>query len=267
MEERVCARLGIEAAPVSSQIVQRDRHAHFVVTLALIAASLEKFATEFRHLQRSEVREVEEPFGQGQTGSSSMPHKRNPELSERICGLARLIRGHSVTALENVALWHERDISHSSAERLILPDSCLALDYILSICIRVVRGMRVYPKRMRQNMESTRGVLFSQRVLLALVEKGLSREDAYDLVQRNAMRSWDEEVDFRELLESDSSVTSYLPNEEMARIFDYGYYTRYVRETFDRIGLGGRPFGRRPGCKRPGQQGMRPTVCIFATED
>ena len=237
VEERVCAKLGIEAAPVSSQIVQRDRHAHFVLTLALIAASLEKFATEFRHLQRSEVREVEEPFGQGQTGSSSMPHKRNPELSERVCGLARLIRGHSVTALENVALWHERDISHSSAERLILPDSCLALDYILSICTRVVRGMRVYPKRMRQNMESTRGILFSQRVLLALVEKGLSREDAYELVQRNAMRSWDEESDFRDLLESDPSVASYLSNEEMVHIFDYGYYTRYVRETFDRIGL------------------------------
>ncbi len=237
VEERVCSKLGIEAAPVSNQVVQRDRHAHFVLTLALIAASLEKFATEFRHLQRSEVREVEEPFGQGQTGSSSMPHKRNPELSERVCGLARLIRGHSVTALENVALWHERDISHSSAERLILPDSCLALDYILSICTRVVRGMRVYPNRMRQNMESTRGILFSQRVLLALVEKGLSREDAYELVQRNAMRSWDEESDFRGLLESDSSVASYLSSEEMAEIFDYGYYTRYVRETFDRIGL------------------------------
>ena len=237
VEERVCAKLGIEAAPVSNQVVQRDRHAHFVLTLALIAASLEKFATEFRHLQRSEVREVEEPFGQGQTGSSSMPHKRNPELSERVCGLARLIRGHSVTALENVALWHERDISHSSAERLILPDSCLALDYILSICTRVVRGMRVYPDRMRRNMESTRGILFSQRVLLALVEKGLSREDAYELVQRNAMRSWDEESDFRGLLESDPSVASYLSNEEMAEIFDYAYYTRYVRETFDRIGL------------------------------
>ncbi len=237
VEERVCAKLGIEAAPVSNQVVQRDRHAHFVLTLALIAASLEKFATEFRHLQRSEVREVEEPFGQGQTGSSSMPHKRNPELSERVCGLARLIRGHSVTALENVALWHERDISHSSAERLILPDSCLALDYILSICTRVVRGMRVYPDRMRRNMESTRGILFSQRVLLALVEKGLAREDAYELVQRNAMRSWDEESDFRGLLESDPSVASYLSNEEMAEIFDYGYYTRYVRETFDRIGL------------------------------
>ena len=237
VEERVCARLGIEAAPVSSQIVQRDRHAHFVGTLALIAASLEKFATEFRHLQRSEVREVEEPFGEGQTGSSSMPHKRNPELSERICGLARLIRGHSVTALENVALWHERDISHSSAERLILPDSCLALDYILSICTRVVRGMKVYPRRMLQNMEGTRGVLFSQRVLLALVEKGLPREDAYHTVQSNAMRSWDDELDFRDLLTSDPAVTSYLSSEELAEIFDYGYYTRYVHETFRRIGL------------------------------
>ena len=237
VEERVCTRLGIEAAPVSSQVVQRDRHAHFVGTLALIAASLEKFATEFRHLQRSEVREVEEPFGQGQTGSSSMPHKRNPELSERICGLARLIRGHSVTALENVALWHERDISHSSAERVILPDSCLALDYILSISTHVVRGMKVYPERMWRNMESTRGILFSQRVLLALVEKGLAREDAYHLVQGNAMRSWDEELDFRDLLKSDPSVASYLSSEELAELFDYGYYTRYVRETFGRIGL------------------------------
>ena len=239
VEQRVCSRLGIEAAPVSSQIVQRDRHAHFVGTLALIAASLEKFATEIRSLQRTEVREVEEPFGQGQTGSSSMPHKRNPELSERICGLARLIRGHSVTALENVALWHERDISHSSAERIILPDSCLALDYILSLCTRVVRGMRVYPQRMWQNMESTRGVLFSQRVLLALVEKGLSREDGYDMVQRNAMRSWDEELDFRDLLKSDTAVTSYLSIEELSGLFDYGYYTRYVQETFRRIGLDG----------------------------
>ncbi len=237
VEDSVCRRLGIEAAPVSSQIVQRDRHAHFVTTLALIAASLEKFATEIRSLQRTEVREVEEPFAEGQTGSSAMPHKRNPELSERVCGLARLIRGHSVTALENVALWHERDISHSSAERLILPDSCLALDYILGLFTGVVRGLRVYPQRMWDNMESTQGLLFSQRVLLALVEKGMARDRAYELVQRDAMRCWDEGLDFRDLLKSDAEVTSYLPIEELTSLFDYGYYLRYVEDTFRRIGL------------------------------
>ena len=237
VERRVCERLGLQAAPVSSQIVQRDRHAHFIGTLALIAASLEKFATEIRSLQRTEVREVEEPFGEGQTGSSSMPHKRNPELSERVCGLARLIRGHSVTALENVALWHERDISHSSAERLIIPDSCLALDYILDLMTQIVGGLRVYPDRMWRNMESTRGLLFSQRVLLALVEKGLPRERAYGIVQRNAMRSWDEDLDFGDMLNSDPEVTSYLPPVGLAELFDYGYYLRYVGDTFRSIGL------------------------------
>ena len=236
-EEKVCRSLGLDVAPVSNQVLQRDRHAHFVTTLALIAASLEKFATEIRSLQQTEIREVEEPFDEGQTGSSSMPHKRNPELSERICGLARLIRGHSITALENVALWHERDISHSSAERLILPDSCLALDYILGLFTQIIQGLRVYPERMRQNMESTRGLLFSQRVLLALVEKGLSRERAYELVQRNAMRCWDEESDFRELLKSDADVVSYLSVDELSGLFGYGYYLRYVEDTFQRAGL------------------------------
>ena len=236
-EDRVCQRLGLKVAPVSSQIVQRDRHAHFVTTLALIAASLEKFATEIRSLQRTEVREVEEPFSEGQTGSSAMPHKRNPELSERVCGLARLIRGHSVTALENVALWHERDISHSSAERVILPDSCLALDYILALFTQVMQGLRVYAERMLQNMESTRGLLFSQRVMLALVEQGLSREKAYELVQRNAMRSWDEEIDFRHLLKSDAQVTSYISPDELSNLFEYSYYLRHVKDTFQRIGL------------------------------
>ena len=238
VEDRVCGRLGLGVAPVSNQILQRDRHAHFVTTLALIAASLEKFATEVRSLQRTEVREVEEPFGEGQTGSSSMPHKRNPELSERVCGLARLIRGHSVTALENVALWHERDISHSSAERLILPDSCLALDYILDLFTHVVSSLRVYPERMWQNMESTRGLVFSQRVLLALVEKGLSRDTAYGLVQRNSMRSWDEGLDFRTLMKSEAEVTEYVSADELDGLFDYGYYLRYAEETFRRIGLG-----------------------------
>ncbi len=237
IETRVCERLGLGVAPVSSQIIQRDRHAHFLSALAITAASLEKFATEIRSLQRTEVREVEEPFGEGQTGSSAMPHKRNPELSERVCGLSRLIRGHLVTALENVALWHERDISHSSAERLILPDSCLALDYILALFNQVMQGLRVYPDRMWQNMESTRGVLFSQRVLLSLVEKGLARDKAYHLVQANAMRSWDEGYDFRDLTRKDAAIQSYISGDEMDDLFDYSYYLRYVDETFERVGL------------------------------
>ena len=237
LEERVCAHLGLAPDPVSSQIVQRDRHAHFLTTLALIAASLEKFATEVRHLQRTEVREVEEPFGEGQTGSSSMPHKRNPELSERVCGLARLVRGYALTALENVALWHERDISHSSTERLTIPDSCLALDYILDLFTGVVRGLRVYPDRMWSNMELTRGLVFSQRVLLALVERKMSREEAYSAVQRNALRAWDEGEDLRDLLRRDPDVSGKLSGQELEDLFDYGYYTRYVDQIFERLRL------------------------------
>ena len=237
VEEKVCQKLGLEVAPVSNQVIQRDRYAHFIGTLALIAASLEKFATEIRSLQRTELHEVEEPFGQGQTGSSSMPHKRNPELAERICGLARLIRGHSVTALENVALWGERDISHSSAERIILPDSCLGLDYILSIFTRIVKDLRVNSERMWDNVESSRGLIFSQRVLLALVDKGMARETAYKVVQRNAMRSWDMGEDFRNLLRDDPEAQEWLPGSELESLFDYGYYTRYVDDTFKRIGL------------------------------
>ena len=237
VEERVCRQLGLAVAGVSNQIVQRDRHAHWVTTLALIAASLEKFATEIRSLQRTEIHELEEPFGQGQTGSSSMPHKRNPELSERICGLARLIRGHALTAMENVALWGERDISHSSAERIILPDSCLALDYILSIFSRIIEGLRVFPERMQANIESSRGLVFSQRVLLELVDRGMAREAAYEIVQANAHRAWDEGRDFRQLLQADAQAAGYIPAAEMAQLFDYGYYTRYVADTFRRIGL------------------------------
>jgi len=237
VQEKACAALGLKPAPVSSQILQRDRHAQFVLTLALIAASLEKFATEIRGLQRTEVREVEEPFSPGQTGSSAMPHKRNPELCERVCGLARLIRGHAVTALENVALWHERDISHSSAERIILPDSCLALDYILSLFARVLRDMRVYPDRMKENLELTRGLVFSQRVLIALIEKGMLRETAYELVQEKAMRAWDEGQDFRELLRQDAGVGKLLPQKELEALFDYGYYLRYMDEIFERAGV------------------------------
>ncbi|CAI8018389.1 Adenylosuccinate lyase [Geodia barretti] len=254
IEERVCHHLGLDVAPVSNQVVQRDRHAHFITTAALVAASLEKFATEIRGMQRTEIHEVEEPFGAGQTGSSSMPHKRNPELTERICGLARTIRGNAVPALENVALWGERDISHSSSERIILPDTCLMLDYILSIFTHVVSGWRVDTDRMWQNLESSRGLIFSQRVLLALVEeKGLSREAAYDIVQRNAMRSWDDAQDFRHLLKSDAEAVQHLSTAEMDGLFDYGYYTRYIDDNFKRIGTAARTraglthtFGERP---------------------
>ena len=237
VEDRVCQELGLKVAAISNQIIQRDRHAHFISTLALIAASLEKIATEIRSLQRTEIHELEEPFDEGQKGSSSMPHKRNPELSERVCGLARLIRGHSVTALENVALWGERDISHSSAERIILPDACLALDYILSIFTRVMRDLRVYPQRMWENIESSRGLIFSQRVLLELVDKGMAREDAYAIVQRNAAVGWDQGEDFRQLIKSDQETATYLSESELDELFDYGYYTRYVDETFQRLGL------------------------------
>ena len=237
VEASVCRRLALEVAPVSNQVLQRDRHAQFVTTLALVAASLEKFATEVRGLQRTEIREVAEDFPEGEPGSSSMPHKRNPELSERVCGLSRLIRGHAVTALENVALWGERDISHSSAERVILPDASMALDYMLSLFAGVVRNLRVYPDRMRHNIESTKGVLFSQRVMLAMVEKGASREDAYGVIHRLSMVSWDEGKDFRDLLRSDPEVTRQLSPTELEDLFDYKYYVRHVDETFDRVGL------------------------------
>ncbi|MCH8195113.1 MAG: adenylosuccinate lyase [Chloroflexi bacterium] len=237
LEENACRRLGLAAAPASTQTLQRDRHAEFVQTLALIAASLEKFATEIRNLQRTEIREVEEPFGEGQTGSSAMPHKRNPELCERICGLARLVRGFATTALENVALWHERDISHSSAERIILPDSCMALDYMLDLFTFVMRGLQVHPTRMKHNLNGSGGLIFSQRLLLALIDKGLDRQHAYELVQRNAMQAWDTGAAFRDLLEGDSDVASRLPPEKLDELFDYGYYLRNVDAVFDRAGL------------------------------
>jgi adenylosuccinate lyase len=237
IEEKACAKLGLQPAPISTQILQRDRHAQFVTALAIVASSLDKFATELRALQKTEIHEVEEPFSSGQTGSSAMPHKRNPELNERVSGLARLIRGHSVTALENVALWHERDISHSSNERLILPDSCLALDYILFIFTSVVTGMQVFPKRMKKNLELTRGLVFSQRVMLALIDKGLSRQKAYEMVQRNAMKTWKGSRSFLSFLKSDSEVMAKLGAEELESIFDYQYYLGHVNEIFNRLGL------------------------------
>lgn len=239
VEERACAKLGLAPAPISSQIIQRDRHAQFITTLAIIASSLEKFATEVRNLQRTEILEVEEPFQAGQTGSSAMPHKRNPELCERICGLTRLIRGHALTSLENIALWHERDISHSSTERIILPDSCLVMDYILSLFTSIMRGLKVYPENMRRNLELTQGLIFSQRVLLALIDKGVSREKAYKLVQDNAMKAWQEKRSFLSLLEADTEITAYLSKSELESLFDYNYYLRYVDNVFERLGLTG----------------------------
>jgi len=238
VEEKACHKLGLTPAPISNQVLQRDRHAQFVTTLAIIASSLEKFATEIRALQKTEVREVEEPFSPGQTGSSAMPHKRNPELCERVCGLARLIRGYSVTSLENITLWHERDISHSSTERIILPDACLALDYSMNVFTSVMKGLNVYPKRMKQNMEITRGLLFSQRVLLALIDKGLSRQVAYKLVQRNAMETWKSDTKkFINLLKADKEVMAVLTISELEALFDYNYYLRYVDDVFRRLGL------------------------------
>jgi adenylosuccinate lyase len=237
IEKEVCDLLGLSPAPVSNQVIQRDRHAHFVTTLALVGATLEKIATEIRGLQRTEIREVEEPFTEGQTGSSSMPHKRNPELSERVCGLARVIRGHSITAMENVALWGERDISHSSAERLILPDSCMALDYITNLLTGVIEGLRIYEDRMLENMELTRGLLFSQRTMLLLVEKGLAREESYKIVQENSMKTWDDGSDFRELISNDRRVTDLVSPQELTELFNYSHYTKYVDDIFDKASL------------------------------
>ena len=247
VEKIACVKLGLMPAPISNQIVQRDRHAQFVTTLAIIASSLEKFATEIRGLQRTEVREVEEPFAEGQTGSSSMPHKRNPELCERVCGLARLIRGHALTSLENIALWHERDISHSSTERIILPDSCLAVDYMLSIFTSIMKGLRVYPENMQRNVEFTQGIIFSQRVLLALIEKGLTREGAYKMVQDNAMKAWEKRKSFLSLLEADKRVTARLSKKELNSLFDYDFYLKYVDTVFERLGLTKTGRGKKAG--------------------
>jgi adenylosuccinate lyase len=247
VEKIACARLGLAPAPISSQIIQRDRHAQFLTTLAIIASSLEKFATEIRGLQRTEVREVEEPFEAGQTGSSAMPHKRNPELCERVCGLARLIRGHALTSLENIVLWHERDISHSSAERIILPDSCLALDYMLSIFTSIMKGLKVYPENMQRNIELTQGVIFSQRVLLALIDKGLPRGEAYKVVQDNAMKAWEKRKGFLSLLKADRRIAARLSKLELNSLFDYTYYLKYVDDVFKRLGLAKAKQGRKAG--------------------
>ncbi len=235
VEEYACQKLGLKPAPVSSQIVQRDRHAEFFTTLAIIASSLDKFAQEIRLLQRTEVREAEEYFSPGQKGSSAMPHKRNPVLSENISGLARLVRSYAVAALENVALWHERDISHSSAERVIGPDATIALDFMLGRFTRVIDKLVVYPERMLYNLNMTNGVIFSQTILLALIDKGTTREDAYAIVQRNAMKSWEEGVDFQALLQKDSEVAKYLNAQDLASIFNVNNFLKNLDFTFNRV--------------------------------
>ena len=237
VEETVCARLGLSPAPISNQIIQRDRHAQFLTTLAIIGGSLEKFATEIRGLQKTETREVEEPFSKGQTGSSSMPHKRNPELCERISGLARLLRGYALTGMENIALWHERDISHSSTERVTMPDACILLDYMLNIFTDIVKGLLVYPENMKKNLDITRGLVFSQRVMLTLIDKGLKREEAYKIVQRNAMRTWQSNRRFLSLLKADKDIAKVLSVEELEGVFVYQYYLRYVDDIYKRLGL------------------------------
>ena len=238
VEEEACHLLGLEPAPVSSQIVQRDRHAELCATLAIVAASLEKVAVEIRSLQRTEILEAEEPFEEGQKGSSAMPHKRNPVGAENVSGLARLVRTNALAALENVALWHERDISHSSVERVILPDSTILLDYMLHRMTGLVQGLRVYPERMRENMERSYGLMFSQRVLLKLTETGLPRQEAYELVQRNAMRAWRERTAFRDLLAADPDVRARLGDAALHECFDAAWYVRNVDAIYKRVGLG-----------------------------
>jgi adenylosuccinate lyase len=235
VEEKVCARLGLKPAPVSTQIVQRDSYAEYLCTLAVIASSLEKFALQVRHWQRTEVREAQEKFKKGQKGSSAMPHKRNPILSERICGIARTIRANSIVGLENIALWHERDISHSSAERVVLPDSSIATDYVLQKMTSLIDGLVVYPERMLENLNLTRGQIFSGQLLLALTQAGVSREQAYEWVQRNAMKAWDEGGDLQTLVTADKDISTHLTREQIAQVFDLKTYLRNVPAIFARV--------------------------------
>jgi adenylosuccinate lyase len=241
LEEKICARLGLKAAAVSSQVIQRDRHAHYLGTLAVIASTLDKIATEVRHLQRTEVREAEEYFSEKQKGSSAMPHKRNPVTAEQISGLSRVVRGNAQAGLENIALWHERDISHSSAERVILPDSTTLVDYLLTKTTNLIDTLFVYPERMRANLESTRGLIFSGQLLLDLVEQGVSREDAYRLVQSHAMRAWKEGLDFHQLVLADRDITSRVPRQQIEYAFDLPRQLKNVDKIFARV------FGQRKG--------------------
>ena len=240
MEELICRRLGLAVAPVTSQVIQRDRHAQYLSALALIAATLEKIALEIRHLQRTEVREAEEPFGGEQRGSSAMPHKRNPVTCEQICGLARLVRSNMLAAYENVGLWHERDISHSSVERVILPDSTILVDYMLSKMITIIGQMRVFPQRMLRNLESTRGLVYSGQLLQDLVESGMPRDDAYKAVQENAMAAWETDTSFRDRVAADPRIARFLDAKALAHTFDLQRQLRYVDAIFDRV------FGAHP---------------------
>ncbi|MCL0041015.1 adenylosuccinate lyase [Thermodesulfovibrionales bacterium] len=235
LEEIVCSKLGLTPEPVATQVVQRDRHAEYIISLALIAACIEKIATEIRHLQRTEVLEVEEPFAVGQKGSSAMPHKKNPVGSENLCGLARIIRSNVISALENIALWHERDISHSSVERVTIPDSTILTDYMLSRITSILKDLHLYPERMEANVNKSYGLYNSQRVLLSLTEKGVARQDAYAMVQKNAMESWRNGTNFMELLQKDSNITRHLSLSEIEVIFDLGYYLRNVDYIFKRV--------------------------------
>jgi adenylosuccinate lyase len=244
IEEKICQRLGLQVTPVASQVIQRDRHAHYLSVLALIAATLEKIAIEIRHLQRTEVREVEEHFSGEQRGSSAMPHKRNPVTCEQVAGLARLVRGNMMAAYENVALWHERDISHSSVERVILPDSTILVDYMLAKMTTIVSQMRVFPQRMLRNLESTNGLVFSGQLLLDLVEKGMPRDDAYKAVQENAMAAWESETNFRERVAQDPRTTRYLTPKELEYTFDLNRQLRNVDKLFARV-FGAHPAGER----------------------
>ncbi|UYZ22321.1 adenylosuccinate lyase [Mesobacillus jeotgali] len=237
VEAYVCEKLGLQPAPISTQTLQRDRHAFYMSTLALIATSIEKFAVEIRGLQKSETREVEEFFAKGQKGSSAMPHKRNPIGSENMTGMARVIRGYMTTAYENVPLWHERDISHSSAERIILPDATIALNYMLNRFGNIVKNLTVYPENMKRNMDRTLGLIYSQRVLLALIDKGMSREEAYDTVQPRAMEAWEKQVQFRSLIEQDEKIAGLLSDAEIDDCFDYNYHIKHVDMIFERLGL------------------------------
>ncbi|HNX28801.1 MAG TPA: adenylosuccinate lyase [Syntrophomonadaceae bacterium] len=237
VEEYVCQKLELQPCPVSTQIIQRDRHAQFMTTLAVIASSLEKMATEIRNLQRTEILEAEEPFRKGQKGSSAMPHKRNPMMSERVAGLSRVIRGNAMAALENVALWHERDLTHSSVERVIIPDSCVLLDYILEKFCAIVAGLVIYEDNMMENIKRTRGLIFSQELMLTLLNKGMLREDAYPLVQNHAMQSWEEKLDFKTLVLQDDEIMNYMTPQEIEVIFDLTIYTNNVDYIFRRCGL------------------------------
>jgi len=235
VEEKVCAKLKLKPAPVSTQIVQRDGYAEYLGMLAIIASSLDKFALQIRHWQRTEVGEAQEKFKQGQKGSSAMPHKRNPILSERICGLARVVRANSMVGLENIALWHERDISHSSSERVVLPDSSIAVDYMLHKMTSLVDGLVVYPERMLENLNATHGLIFSGQLLLALTQEGVAREQAYDWVQRNAMKVWDEGGDFHSLVSADKEIRAHLSSEQIARVFSLDTYLRNIDQIFARV--------------------------------